>query len=291
MAIPRFRPRNIISNRYPHLIRTENLLKEINDFPVSFNAGLDRFISSCEVEGGQYVGILKGYERFLTAMVTQNFDGLEEFVEHNFLEKSKKSLENLTSKGYKIKQRGDLLYSNIEKVSSEKIYGNVLPYRNLNIPSKYYSVKNPYFNFSQTKITTYKYSSYNYLPDYEEEFHKFSILNLDSLNRSEDPYSMDETIKEILIFIGHRSIYYDIMECSIQTNYKIFVEDPNGKVVAGKNDDSYEYHTIRLEKLMVCTPLHGIQKLLAGVLMYHHTGLYFMIDFDGFMETNPLINS
>ena len=298
MAIPKFRFGDIAINKFPYLIRTKNLVKEITDFPVSFNAELTDKIEIGEVEGDQYLGILKGYERFLTALVTQKFDGLEKFVEHNFLQKTKKSLENLTSKGYKIKQRGDLLYSVIKKVSAEKIYGNVLPYRNLNMPRTDYRIKHPILFNPKTKVSYYKYFVDWTMPSYYSEYDEFKEFDLDSLNKSKDPHSMDEAIRRFLNYIGFHTIYYDIIECSIHTNYKIFVEDPKGKVVAGKNDDSNEYHTIRLEKCKLYCDLwkhvtpsnRDLEVILCYKLMENHLDSYFIIDFDGFMEMNPLVS-
>ena len=223
-------------------------------------------------------------------MVTQDFDNHEDLIEYNFLQKIKKSVQNLNSKGYKIRKSGDLLDTKVKLISRETYYGNILPHRNLNFPKSNYFYRPPLF---ERKTYVYSLNQPDGATSDEEHFPK---MNLNELNKSPDPHSIEKNILSFISFLGLDAAYYIHLDFGIYSSYKLFIEDSNGKLVAGKNDQSFEFHSLRLENCKLINHFGGyffflhIERLvMTSILLEDRLDSFFVIDFDGFMNKNLLI--
>jgi hypothetical protein len=280
-----------VLSAYPYLIKSTTNIPEIDSLPLSFSSSQTKREDDTDILASNYLGILKIYETFLNLLVSQEAEDINDTIEPNFLKKTKESLKSLKSKGYTLRTAGDLLYTTIFKIKNERYVGSVLPQRNLNFPKDHYT--HYYSKSSNYDQNLYIYKNPGKLIVNKEDF---KGIDLEMLSQMENPHQIDKRIEKLIVYLNYMRMACLSYDFGIYSQFKVFVEDLDGKIVAGKCDDSWEFHTLRIE---TCSYVKSTFEWLFGddgrrkmtsELFEKYMLNFRLIDFDGFMNKNLIIN-
>jgi hypothetical protein len=258
-------PKEILPN-YPYFDRN------FKEFPLDTGTLMPKWMSEEFKEKNKLspsygkAGVLKGYKK-----IVDFFWKKECFIGHmteqrlyNLLQDVKRNLSTEIIN----KPSGDIKESEVYFLRKHTYTGNITPLRNLNLSSNSLNIqtyRDSTSIFLKTKPSSHIYSS---------SFKPFYLPNL-----SIDPSQTDisKLKQDLAEFLYYHPISIEIEDYGIFTPYNL-----------SSSPNSFEFHTLRLEKL----PNNTLDKELQAFLSEHfgeELDMYLISDIDGCLKGNSLI--
>ena len=281
------------SQDYPFFSRTKSYHKPIHAFPLSF--ATDKTSRDTDVlipqDSDEYKGLIKIYEVLINSLISQNTSNLEFLLESNLIFRTQSSLKALNENEFKLHLRGSLESAQIFNLNESFYKGSILPQRNLNFPSEYYFIEKNQIDSQES--CEYKFKS---LVKSKVDFSQFKDLDLDQINQLDNLEKYKNSVSLILTGMNSNPIENNTYDYGIFTNFKVFVKDKKGNVVAGKDDSEFEFHTLRVESFSLESKFmdfnvpwgYDANKFFTEKLS-NYLNQYTLTDIDGFMKGNLII--
>lgn len=281
------------SQNYPFLSRTKSYHKPISTFPLSFATSKTSRDTDVLIpqDSEEYKGLIKIYEVFINSLISQDLSDLDYLLESNLIFRARSSLKALNENEFKLYMKGSLKSAQIFNINESFYKGSILPQRNLNFPSEYYYIEKNKIDCQES--CEYKFKS---LVKQKIDFSEFKDLDLDQINQSDDLQPYRDQVTLILTGMNTNPIENNTYDYGIFTNFKVFAKDKSGNIVAGKDDDEFEFHTLRVEsfglesKFMDFSVPWGYDaNKFYSEKLGNYLNQYTLTDIDGFMNGNLII--
>lgn len=284
--------KKIIGN-YPYHKFGRSQLSSLQNFPLILNSEPD--IEYEWYDGGsEYEGFAKAFQIFMESFASRKYSDLDNLAEVNMITRFMNSWEPHHASGYHMSLIGNPESIKIASIAHHNYIGTFLPFRNLNLPTEYYTFIHKKFDdkfvssFTRAEIRDIKYP--------KASFSEFEDLDLEKLNKE---YSLSSHKEEILKLISHMRkfpLMAWITDVGILSNYKIIIKDSQGKIVYGNEDDKEEFHSMRFEYIRdfpSFTNLLTFEGARARKFFREKLGNYYkqftIVDVDGFIDKNLII--
>ncbi|CAG9328335.1 unnamed protein product [Blepharisma stoltei] len=289
-------PRKILPP-YPYHIHPKAIIQDLVDFPLQFYSkdidlnNIDRILNYFHAK------MLKDASRscglFLSLLANNRIQDLEDLCEWNLYKKIKDSMISFKGQGYAIKSIGDIERSKTIYLGRTKYIGNLLPYRNLNLPKSNYKIlQNSLPDFRKNReYYSFRFFS-KHLQGYKDRGYddKMYSLDLKNLNKLDDISPFKEHLANLRMALKFRSIHMYVLDVGFTSSFKLLVVDKDGNIVEGdENPEKLEFHSFRLERVMH-NKWFFKKSRRAEWMKSNFKGIFneFTIsDVDGFMDGNP----
>ncbi|CAG9318635.1 unnamed protein product [Blepharisma stoltei] len=276
---------------YPYHLHPKAIIQDLVDFPLQFYSrdlalkNMDRSLNIFHAKMLKEAG--HRCRLFLSLLANNKIQDLEDLCELNLYKKIKNSIASFKGQGYTIKSIGDIEKSKTIYLGSTKYIGNLLPYRNLNLPKFNYKSRRSNIPIFRRAVEYYYFGVYYKLlkwyknPGYDGKIYS---LDLKHLNTLDDISPFEDDLENLRNALDFKSITMYVLDVGFTSSFKLLVVDKDGNIVEGEeNPEKLEFHSFRLEKVIN-------NKSRAEWMKSNFKGIlneFIISDVDGLMDGNP----